>query len=423
MPPEVPPTSPPALPAAHPPADRPCVELQVPPGPAGLAVLTPALAAALDGSGPAVALVPASGPAPYRERIRAAVRPGEPVPPEVAVVAATSGSTGNPSGVLLPADALRAASVGFADRTGHPDGHRWVAALPLVHAGGLMVVVRSLVAGTSPVGLDSLGGGGAFTVEGFARATEEAVARSDRDDRPLAVSVVPAMLARLDAAGATGWDLLAIYDAVLVGGAAAPRSLLDRLLFTGVHLFTSYGMTETCGGAVVDGRPLPGMSVTAQADGRLRLCGRQVALGYRDGGRAERWGRTGEGSRCFGTDDLGTVDADGLVSVTGRADDVVQVGGTSVSLQAIAQVMGADPRVGTAEVVALPDERLGASVVALVVPGVPEPDHRELADVVEAQLGRAARPRAVRLVPDIPLLESGKPDRAALVDLARAALA
>ena len=89
------------------------------------------------------------------------------------MVAATSGSTGNPAGVLLPASALRAAARGFAERAGQPEGHRWVAALPLHHAGGLMVAVRSVVAGTSPVAMASLGGAAPFTVDAFAAATAE----------------------------------------------------------------------------------------------------------------------------------------------------------------------------------------------------------------------------------------------------------
>ncbi len=216
----------------------------------------PPLAAALAGSGPALALLPASGSAEYRSKLRAAVLPGEPVPSEVAVVAATSGSTGNPAGVLLPGSALRAAAVGFARCAGRPDGHRWVAALPLHHAGGLMVAVRSVVAGTEPIALASLGGAQPFSVEAFAAATARAQALGAADGRPLAVSLVPAMLSLLDAAGARGVDLLAGYDAVLVGGAAAPAALVDRLRQAGVRIFTSYGMTETCGGAVFNSTPL-----------------------------------------------------------------------------------------------------------------------------------------------------------------------
>nr|MCU0264361.1 AMP-binding protein [Candidatus Nanopelagicales bacterium] len=401
---------------------------EIPAGPQGLDVLMPALTTALAGDGPALALLPGTGSQDYRARIRAAVRPGDPVPREVALVVSTSGSTGDPAGVLMPESALRAAARGFAQRAGQPTGHRWVAALPLHHAGGLMVAVRSVVAGTAPVGMRSLGGAERFTVEAFAEATHRAAGRSAEDDRPLAVSLVPSMLGLLDAAGARGWDLLAEYDAVLVGGAATPRALVDRLLFAGVHVFTSYGMTETCGGAVFDSRPLPGVTVTVEPDGRLALSGSQVALGYRDGRDGHRWSTGPDGHRRFLTDDLGRVGPDGLVIVDGRADDVVQVAGASVSLGAVRAVLEDDPRVLAAEVVALADPDWGSRLVAAVVPADPSmlragDDRTALTEAlggrVEQSLGRAGRPRAVHLVDSLPLLESGKVDRRAALEWAR----
>ncbi len=406
--------------------DRPCAPVVIPAGPDGLAALLPPLSAALAGTGPAIALLPATGSPSYRAAIVAAVRPHEPVPPEVAAVASTSGSTGAPAGVLLPGSALRSAAAAFAARTGQPQGHRWVAALPLHHAGGFMVAVRAVIAGTEPVAVDSLGGAGPFTVAGFAEATAAARARSDDDGRPIAVSLVPAMLAAIDAAGAAGWDLLAEFDAVLVGGAATPRALVDRLLHRDLRVLPSYGMTETCGGAVVDGRPLDGVTVSAASDGRLQVCGPQVAWGYRDGRHPERWAQGPGGVRCFVTDDLGEIGPDGAVSVHGRVDDVVQVGGASVSVGAVVGVLRSDPRVAEAHVVAVPDEAFGATTVALVVPFAGSLTEREapaLADLVQAQLGRAARPGAVHLLGAIPMLESGKPDRADLAHLARQVLA
>jgi o-succinylbenzoate---CoA ligase len=409
-------------------AARPTTGLEIPAGPQGLDVLMPALSAALAGEGPALALLPGTGSRDYRARIRAAVRPGDAVPREVALVVSTSGSTGDPAGVLMPESALRAAARGFEQRAGQPSGHLWVAALPLHHAGGLMVAVRSVVAGTAPVGMRSLGGAEPFTVEGFAEATRQAVDRSADDDRALAVSLVPSMLALLDAAGARGWDLLAEYDAVLVGGAATPRALVDRLLFAGVHVFTSYGMTETCGGAVFDSRPLPGVTVTVEPDGRLALSGAQVALGYRDGRDGHRWSTGPDGHRRFLTDDLGRVGPDGLVIVDGRADDVVQVAGASVSLGAVRAVLEGDPRVLAAEVVGLPDPDWGSRLVAAVVPADPSmlragADRTALTEAlggrVEQSLGRAGRPRAVHLVDSLPLLESGKVDRRAALEWAR----
>ena len=212
---------------------------------------------------------------------------------------------------------------------------------------------------------------------------------------------------------------------VLVGGAAAPRELIDGLVDAGVCVATSYGMTETCGGAAFNGRPLDGVTIEAEPDGRLAISGAQVALGYRDGREPGAWGVGPTGLRRFRTGDLGRVDAFGLVSVEGRVDDVVQVAGSSVSLSAIRAVLLADPQVASAEVVALPDPQWGAHIVAAVVPLFAKRVERgedvavALADEVEAALGRVARPREIHMVPSLPVMESGKVDRDALVHWAR----
>lgn len=403
---------------------RACVELPIPPGPAGLGALLPALRAAIDGTGPAIGLVPGSGPPAHRALVRAAVAPGEPVGEDIAVVAATSGSTGSPAGVLLPATALRTAARAFAVRSGQPDGHRWVSTLPLQHAGGLMVAVRSVIAGTTPIAVASLGGAARFSVADFAVATGTASDLSRHDQLPLAVSLVPPMLALLEGAGPVGLELLHQYDAVLVGGGAAPQPLLDRLRAAGVRVLTSYGLTETCGGAAFDGRALDGVTIEAEPDGRLVISGMQVALGYRDGRDRHRWASTAQGVRRFRTDDLGSVAPDGVVTVNGRVDDVVQVAGTSVSLSAIRAVLTAATEVAGAEVVAVPDPTWGSRIVAAVVPGQAEPGRpaaitaEVLADRVQRTLGKAARPREIHLVASLPAAPSGKVDRRAVLQWA-----
>ena len=301
---------------------------------------------------------------------------------------------------------------------------RGPAAAPRGRAHGRGAVGRR---GHVPVATASLGGAEPFTVDVFAVATTRARQLSAVDDLPLAVSLVPPMLALLEAAGARGLDLLAEYDAVLVGGAATPPALVDRLRRSGVRIVTSYGMTETCGGAVLDGRALTGVRVDVDPGGRLAISGEQVALGYRDGRDPHRWSTDPDGQRRFRTDDLGRVGPEGRVLVEGRVDDVVQVAGASVSLGAVRAVLEADPRVAAAEVVALPDPRWGARLVAAVVTTAPGPtgaaDPAALADdlaaIVEQGLGRSARPRAVHAVDALPTLESGKVDRRAVLDWAR----
>jgi O-succinylbenzoic acid--CoA ligase len=349
--------------------------------------LLPALAAALDGGPAVVPEVPAA--------VLAALRPDEPLEhDDVALVVPTSGSTGAPKGVLLTAAALRASALATADRLG---GHgQWLLAIPPVHIGGLQVLVRSLLAGTTPVVLPP----GPFDAAAFAAAT----ARLTGPRR--CVSLVPTQLRRLlqaqDCAG------LRAYDAVLLGGAAAPAPLLERARAAGVRVVTTYGMTETSGGCVYDGVPLDGVRVSVDG-GRVRLGGPVVARGYRL--RPDLTAAAFDGD-VFTTSDLGRLDG-GVLTVLGRADDVVVSGGENVPPLAVEAALERHPSVLEAAVTGVPDEEWGSRVVALVVLRAPL-TLAAARDHVAASLPRAWAPRELREVEALPLLASGKLDRAAL---------
>ena len=350
--------------------------------------LLPALAAALDGSGPAV--VPEVAP-----EVLAALRPAEPLEhDDVVLVVPTSGSTGEPKGVLLTAGNLRASALATADRLG---GHAsWLLAIPPTHVGGLQVLVRSLLAGTTPVVLPP----GPFEAASFAAATAALTGRRR------CVSLVPTQLRRLMTA--EGRDALRAYDAVLLGGAAAPPSLLAQARESGARVVTTYGMSETSGGCVYDGVPLDGVRVSV-VGGRVRLGGPVVAHGYRL--RPDLTAAAFAGD-VFTTSDLGRLDG-GVLTVLGRADDVLVSGGENVAPLAVEAALETHPSVVEAAVTGVPDEEWGSRVVALVVLRGPLPLD-EARDHVAATLPRSWAPREVREVEALPLLASGKLDRAAL---------
>ena len=360
--------------------------------PATAAALLPALADALDGAGPAV-LPLADGPA--AAGVLSALRPDEPLEhDDTALVVPTSGSTGEPKGVLLSAANLRASATATAARLGGPA--QWLLAIPPTHVGGVQVLVRSLLAGTSPVLLPD----GPFTDAAFAAAT----ALVDGPRR--CTSLVPTQLRRL--LTPDGLDALRSYDAVLLGGAAAPAGLLAEVRAAGVRLVTTYGMSETSGGCVYDGVPLDGVRAEVR-DGRVRLSGPVVARGYRlrpDLTAAAFAGDT------FTTDDLGRLDG-GVLRVLGRTDDVVVTGGEKVPPAAVEAALEAHPSVVEAAVHGVPDADWGQRVVAVVVlrGGLTLAQAR---DHVAETLPRSWAPRELREVAALPLLASGKVDRAAL---------
>lgn len=101
------------------------------------------------------------------------------------------------------------------------------------------------------------------------------------------------------------------------GSALAPSALLDRAAAAGVRAVTTYGMSETCGGCVYDGRPLPGVTVSTDEHGRISLAGPVVARGYRGRPGDPAFDRDLAGARRFRTDDLGGL-VDGRWRVLGR---------------------------------------------------------------------------------------------------------
>lgn len=394
------------------------VRVPIPPGAAGVTAARTALAAALAG-GPPIAPVPvptATVSADYVATLLRALRPGDAISgddlrdgtaaDDVAVVVATSGSTGDPRGVLLPAGALRAVARGRADRS--IEGAHYLAALPVTSIGGLQVVTRSLLAGTEPVALPSLGGAQPFAVDDVVAAISALAERAA--GAPLRTSLVPAQLARLldDPAASAA---LAAFDEVLIGGAAMPPGLLRRARDAGVAVVRTYGMTETAGGCVYDGVPLPDVRIRIGDGDEIALGGPVLAAGYR--GRPDETARRFAGG-WFATGDVGQRDGDGRLAVTGRRDDIVQVRGTSVSVVAVQSRLGEHPAVADAAVVAVGGGAEGVRLVAYVVPAGPPVDEAGLRTWQRAALGSAAVPREWHVVDALPTLPGGKVDRDAL---------
>ena len=392
------------------------VVLPVPAGPDVIAVL-PGLERALAGTGPALLPVPADDPRESASLVDAA-NPDTPLGPDeddasdpTAFVVSTSGSTGTPKGALLPVSALTSSVAATEVRLGGPG--RWLLALPAQHIAGLQVLLRSVVAGTEPVVLDLRGG---FDVATFVEATEQL--GSGRRY----TSVVPTQLVRL-LADPGGLDALRSYDAVLVGGAATSIRDLAAAQAGRVPVVTTYGMSETCGGCVYDGRPLDGVTVRIDDDGRVLLGGPVVARGYRSRRELTRdaFPSSARG-REFRTDDLGAFSDDGVLRLLGRADDVLVTGGMKVAPFEVEQVLAAHPAVRECVVVGVPDAEWGQRVVAVVVAAdsTHPPVLAELRTAVLRTLTPAAAPRGLVVVDALPLRGPGKPDREAAARLAEA---
>lgn len=422
----------------------------------------------------------------------------------VDMVLRTSGSTtGTGKLVGVSMDALVASARATHKRLG--GAGIWVLALPAYHAAGVQVLVRAAVAGTHVFNAYKEGGfdpqhlaqvidaacaaaadcdaGSSFdddavsSCAGGAGGEAEGALAADAAGRacPVYTSLVPTQLRR----GLDDEQLrvaLARLDAVLIGGAAADAQLLAQAKAAGIKVVTTYGMSETCGGCVYDGQPLPGVSMDVdQATGAIWLSGPMLATGYlgdeeltrrcfvsrpqagegtsgvggtasaaesteagatRPGAEAGAGGPgagsdagTGEPARrWFITSDRGHI-VDGRLQVLGRLDDVIISGGIKVEPGPIEALLALNPLVSECAVVGLPDLQWGQVVTAVVVPasmpGLGRVDEgailAQIRVYLEQKLSGAQCPKQVLLADALPYKGIGKVDRRALAQsLARA---
>ena len=315
------------------------------------------------------------------------VRSGRPADPGVALIVPTSGSSGRPRLVELTRAAVEAAVASSLRALTADAGDGWVSCLPFAHIGGLLVLLRGLLGG-APL-----------------------LFRAPGELEPMAgfpfVSVVPTQLTRALKAGVE----LRGYRALLVGGGGMDAALRSRLAAAGAPCVVTYGLTQSCGGVVYDGTPLPGVSVRIDEGGEIQLGGPTLLRGYRDGSAA---GLTADG--WLPTGDAGRLDGDGRLHVHGRLDDLIVTGGENVWPGDVEVALRSHPAVADCAVFGRPDPSWGQRVVAAVVPrdrAVP-PTLEELRDHVGALLGRHQAPRELLLVESLPRTALGKLQRGGL---------
>ncbi|MBT1545466.1 class I adenylate-forming enzyme family protein [Curtobacterium aurantiacum] len=390
-------------------------------GGASMVVSDRAVDATVPGA-PASGIDPATFlPATVRDGDLPAVSPH--APGEGSVVLFTSGSTGTPKGVELPETQLLFVARAVARHNRLTPDDRGFNSLPLFHVNAEVVgLLATLVAGATLV-LDRR-----FRRTGFWELLAER--------RITWLNAVPAVLAVLAKTGPLAFP----PGLRFVRSASAPLPDPVRAALGDVPLVVSWGMTEgasqitatpldeparpgTVGvpvGSEVQVRGEDGSVLPADEVGALWVRGEGIVRGYLGGRAAERFDADG----WLHTGDVGSVGADGWVSLAGRSDDVINRGGEKVYPSEVEDVLLGDPRVLEAVVVGRPDDVLGSVPVAYVIPQPDEPvDPATLvADLVaraEARLTRFRRPVEVIVVPDLPRAPTGKVQRAKVRTMAR----
>ncbi len=303
-----------------------------------------------------------------------------PVEPGDAVVIATSGTSGEPKGVVLTHDAVRASAEATTDRIGIKQDDHWLACLPVAHVGGLSVITKALHTGTRLTVLP---------------AFDAALAMGSG---ATLASLVPTAFARIDPYR---------FRVLLVGGAKPPEDMPS-------HCYTTYGMTETGSGCVYSGIPLKGVDVRIDDEGQIHLRGPMLLRTYRNVGDpkdADGWLATG---------DLGEwVERDGTrrLTVHGRRGELINTGGEKVWPETVERLLLAHPSVADAAVAGVADDEWGQRVVAYVATrsGTNAPTLDELRALVKESLPAYCAPRQLVVVDAIPKTAVGKIRRNELV--------
>lgn len=328
--------------------------------------------------------------------LRASQRVGEPIE-NTALVMATSGSTGTPKGAQLSPRNLVSSADATHQFLGGPG--QWHLALPAHHIAGMQVLVRSLISGIEPTFQDVSDG---FHIADFAAAAEELAATGDRSYTSLVPNQLIKAMETLQ-----GIEALRLFDAILVGGAPISRDTLRAAKELGISVVTTYGSSETSGGCVYNGHPIPGARVRIAGE-RIHLGGPMIAHGYRNAPDHEAFSEPG----WFMTSDAGVLN-DGVLTVTGRLDAVIITGGLKIHPEVVEQALRDVPGVRESCVVGVPDARLGQKIVAAYT-GRPT-----LTEVMEAldDLPRWQLPRELKHVDQLPLIGPGKVDRRKVAEL------
>jgi O-succinylbenzoic acid--CoA ligase len=318
----------------------------------------------------------------------------------------TSGTEGRPRGVSLSADNLRASARGAERRLGLVPDDRWLASLSVAHVGGLALVTRSLLLGSEILAV------GVFDVAETSELMDE--------ERFTHASFVPTQLVRLLRHRA-GRPPPSSFRCALIGGAHASGDVVAEALAAGWPLALTYGMTEaTSQVATADpdlvrakpgtvGRPLDGVELHIDSDGEILVRGPTLATGY-----VASAGPLTDPQGWYHTGDLGRLDDEGDLWVTGRRSSRIVSGGVTVDPGEVEEILRRHPMVADVCVVGIPDAEWGEKVAAALVFREGDYDLESVDAMAREWLSPAKRPRRWLPLEALPLRANGKVDREAV---------
>ena len=336
----------------------------------------------------------------------------------------TSGTTGQPKGVLMTHGRILPQVGVWIGNTGLSEGERYLIANPFFHSFGMKVGwVACLLAGAVMVPMPQFD-----VAEAIRLIEQERIAFL-----PGPPTIFQMLLAQRDR---TPFDCTSLRGGT-TGAATVPPVLIERIRSElGIRdIITAYGMTEfvnitscrpgdsveriaqTCGAAIPGNDVIiaddAGREVARGETGEILVRGTGVMLGYLDDSAATAEAIDADG--WLHTGDVGTMDEAGYVRITDRKKDMFISGGFNVYPAEVEKILAAHPAVGMVAVVGLPDERLGEVGAAFIVP---RPDVLTSAEAIIAwsreNMANYKVPRRISFVGELPRNASGKVIKGAL---------
>ena len=275
------------------------------------AAVISALRQVLDQSA-AVAVLP-GGNSARQLAIVEALKPDQPIDDAIGIVATTSGSTGRPKAVLLSYRAINASIDAVNLELGLVP--QWHLVIPVQHIAGTMTAIRGL-SDDSKLHQPTINAADPTQLAAYAKSVKDLPGLH-------AITLVPEHLIRLDVINELA--ALRYFHKIIVGAGKLDPLLRQKLAELEVATVSSYGMTETCGGIVWDGKPLNTVSININENSEVLVSSEMNASGYRD---------SNLDLTIINTHDLGSLDS-GKLEIFGRSDNKVKIKGHLVDLSAV----------------------------------------------------------------------------------------
>lgn len=324
----------------------------------------------------------------------------------------TSGTTGNPKGVVQCFSNHLASALATQENMKITEADCWLCSVPLFHISGLSIIIRQLVLGCS--------------LRLYSKFEAKIVTEDLAEGRGTVISVVAVMLRELlEHYPKNGYS--SVFKAMLLGGGPISPKALEKCESYGVPVIQSYGMTETCSQVVAlsfedaakkigsAGRPLTGMAIkiidanekqiAPNNVGEILLKGKNVVRRYLNGEQWQTVKWTPDG--WFKTGDMGYLDEDGYLYLVSRLSELIISGGENIYPTEIEHVLQEFPGVKEVAVIGEPDEKWDAVPVAYIV-GAPSITAEMINAFAKQYLAKYKLPKRVYLCHSLPKTASGK---------------